>query len=348
MTDLVVFLAILAKSATGQKLSVYTSLVHGPRRGGELEGPEEFHLVLLDNGRIEQIAGPLREALSCLRCGACLNVCPVYRQIGGHAYGYTYPGPDRHSPDRDARRAGVGEGPRPRLVALRRVRGRLSGADRHSPHADRAAPRGGRATHRALAGARGLRRLRLAAATPCALPAVGADRAPAAAAVRARRPHPAAAACSSATGRARATCRSSRRAPSRSAGPSWSAGGDEPRPSSWGGSAPRWRRTPGLFPATPSVRPARPRERLDVLRRELSERWPESLARFRPRVRARGRRVPPRGPRRGGAGRHRGASRASVRCGRSCPGIPMPCGLDLAGPLSGRGLQVDARCRAGR
>ena len=93
MTDLAVFLAILAKSATGQKLSVYTSLVNGPRRGGELEGPEEFHLVLLDNGRIGQIAGPLREALSCLRCGACLNVCPVYRQIGGHAYGYTYPGP---------------------------------------------------------------------------------------------------------------------------------------------------------------------------------------------------------------------------------------------------------------
>ena len=93
MTDLAVFLSILAKSATGQKLSVYTSLVNGPRRGGELEGPEEFHLVLLDNGRIRQIAGPLRESLFCLRCGACLNVCPVYRQIGGHAYGYTYPGP---------------------------------------------------------------------------------------------------------------------------------------------------------------------------------------------------------------------------------------------------------------
>ena len=92
-TDLMVFLAILAKSATGQKLSVYTSMVQGPRRAGELEGPDEFHLVLLDGGRIAQIGGPLREALSCLRCGACLNVCPVYRQIGGHAYGYTYPGP---------------------------------------------------------------------------------------------------------------------------------------------------------------------------------------------------------------------------------------------------------------
>ena len=93
MTDLAVFLAILAKSATGQKLSVYTTLVRGPRTAAELEGPDEFHLVLLDNGRIAQIGGTLREALSCLRCGACLNVCPVYRSIGGHAYGHTYPGP---------------------------------------------------------------------------------------------------------------------------------------------------------------------------------------------------------------------------------------------------------------
>jgi L-lactate dehydrogenase complex protein LldF len=93
MTDLAVCLAILAKSATGQKLSVYTTLVRGPRKPEELEGPDEFHLVLLDNGRIDQIGGTLREALYCLRCGACLNVCPVYRSIGGHAYGHTYPGP---------------------------------------------------------------------------------------------------------------------------------------------------------------------------------------------------------------------------------------------------------------
>ncbi|MDP2625811.1 MAG: lactate utilization protein B, partial [Candidatus Rokubacteria bacterium] len=93
MTDLMLFLAILARSATGQKLSVYTTLVRGPRHPEELEGPEEFHLILLDNGRSAQIAGKLREALYCLRCGACLNVCPVYRQIGGHAYGHTYPGP---------------------------------------------------------------------------------------------------------------------------------------------------------------------------------------------------------------------------------------------------------------
>jgi L-lactate dehydrogenase complex protein LldF len=93
LTDLMVFLSILARSATGQKLSVYTTLVQGPRGTGELEGPDELHLVLLDNGRIRELAGPLREALFCLRCGACLNVCPVYRQIGGHAYGGTYSGP---------------------------------------------------------------------------------------------------------------------------------------------------------------------------------------------------------------------------------------------------------------
>jgi L-lactate dehydrogenase complex protein LldF len=93
MTDLMIFLSILARSATGQKLSSYTTLVRGPRQPGEVEGPEELHLILMDNGRMRQVAGTLREALYCLRCGACLNVCPVYRQIGGHAYGYTYPGP---------------------------------------------------------------------------------------------------------------------------------------------------------------------------------------------------------------------------------------------------------------
>jgi len=93
LTDLVVFLQLLPRSATGQKLTTYTNLIRGPRRPGEADGPEELHLVVLDNGRVAQLAGPLREALHCLRCGACLNVCPVYRQIGGHAYGHTYPGP---------------------------------------------------------------------------------------------------------------------------------------------------------------------------------------------------------------------------------------------------------------
>jgi L-lactate dehydrogenase complex protein LldF len=93
LADLMVFLQVLPRAATGQKLSVYTNLVQGPRRPGEADGPDELHLVVMDGGRVRALGGPLRDALSCLRCGACLNVCPVFRQIGGHAYGHTYPGP---------------------------------------------------------------------------------------------------------------------------------------------------------------------------------------------------------------------------------------------------------------
>jgi L-lactate dehydrogenase complex protein LldF len=93
MADLPVFLKVLARGATGQKLSIYTSVISGARREGELDGPAEFHLVLLDNGRTRILGGPLRESLFCIRCGACLNVCPIYRNIGGHAYGGVYAGP---------------------------------------------------------------------------------------------------------------------------------------------------------------------------------------------------------------------------------------------------------------
>jgi L-lactate dehydrogenase complex protein LldF len=91
--DLPVFLKLLARAATGQTLSIYTSLITGPRRPGERDGPEEFHLVLLDNGRSRVLGTPFRESLQCIRCGACLNACPVYRRIGGHAYGGVYSGP---------------------------------------------------------------------------------------------------------------------------------------------------------------------------------------------------------------------------------------------------------------
>lgn len=87
------FLKVLARAATGQKLSVYTSIITGPRREGESDGPEEFHLVILDNGRSRILGGPLRESLFCIRCGACLNACPIYRKVGGHAYGGVYSGP---------------------------------------------------------------------------------------------------------------------------------------------------------------------------------------------------------------------------------------------------------------
>jgi len=94
LSSLAVFLRILARSATGQKMSSYVSLLSGPRRSHEEDGPEAFHLVILDNGRSRLLADPaLREALHCIRCGACLNVCPVYRRSGGHAYGWVYPGP---------------------------------------------------------------------------------------------------------------------------------------------------------------------------------------------------------------------------------------------------------------
>jgi L-lactate dehydrogenase complex protein LldF len=93
LRDLPVFLKLLARGATGQTLSVYTTMITGPRRPGELDGPEAFHLVILDNGRSKILGSPFRESLQCIRCGACLNACPVYRRIGGHAYGGVYAGP---------------------------------------------------------------------------------------------------------------------------------------------------------------------------------------------------------------------------------------------------------------
>jgi L-lactate dehydrogenase complex protein LldF len=94
LADLAVFLRILARSASGQKMSSYVSFITGARREGESDGASEFHLVLLDNGRTRILADEeKRESLYCLRCGACLNVCPVYQKIGGHAYGSVYSGP---------------------------------------------------------------------------------------------------------------------------------------------------------------------------------------------------------------------------------------------------------------
>ena len=84
---------LLARSASGQPLSSYTSITTGPRRPGEADGPDELHVVILDNGRSDLLAGEFHEMLGCIRCGACLNVCPVFRQTGGHAYGWVYSGP---------------------------------------------------------------------------------------------------------------------------------------------------------------------------------------------------------------------------------------------------------------
>ena len=90
--DLSVFVQLL-EERTGQKITVYTNFVTGPRGEGELDGAEEMHLILMDNGRSKLLGTEFEEALYCIRCGSCLNVCPVYRQTGGHAYGSTYSGP---------------------------------------------------------------------------------------------------------------------------------------------------------------------------------------------------------------------------------------------------------------
>lgn len=92
--DLATFLKLLGRSGTGQPLTVYTSLLSGPRRPGEIDGPDEFYVLLLDNGRTRLLADRRkRQSLYCIRCGACLNHCPVYRKIGGHSYPWVYSGP---------------------------------------------------------------------------------------------------------------------------------------------------------------------------------------------------------------------------------------------------------------
>jgi L-lactate dehydrogenase complex protein LldF len=91
--ELDLLLALLTRSATGQRLTSYTNVITGPRGVGEVDGPRELHVVILDNGRAELLGSEHHDMLTCIRCGACLNVCPVYRQVGGHAYGWVYPGP---------------------------------------------------------------------------------------------------------------------------------------------------------------------------------------------------------------------------------------------------------------
>jgi L-lactate dehydrogenase complex protein LldF len=94
MEDLALFLPMLATMGTGQSLTCYNTLYGGPRQPGESDGPEEWHIVLLDNHRTELLAdAEQRDALHCIRCGACLNVCPIFRNVGGHTYGTTYSGP---------------------------------------------------------------------------------------------------------------------------------------------------------------------------------------------------------------------------------------------------------------
>ncbi len=91
--DMCVLLRLLGRSATGQEMSSYTTLSTGSKREGDLDGPEQYHVILVDNGRSHMLGGEFREMLRCIRCGACLNHCPVYGSVGGHSYGWVYPGP---------------------------------------------------------------------------------------------------------------------------------------------------------------------------------------------------------------------------------------------------------------
>jgi L-lactate dehydrogenase complex protein LldF len=93
LEDLATLLRVLARSATGQEWSSYTTFNTGPKRPGDLDGPEQYHVVLLDNGRSSVLGTEFQDMLRCIRCGACMNHCPVYGAIGGHAYGWVYPGP---------------------------------------------------------------------------------------------------------------------------------------------------------------------------------------------------------------------------------------------------------------
>ena len=93
LEDAAQLLRVLARSATGQDASVYTTLSTGPRRPGDPDGPSAYHVVILDNGRSSMLGGEFEDMLRCIRCGACMNHCPVYQAIGGHAYGWVYPGP---------------------------------------------------------------------------------------------------------------------------------------------------------------------------------------------------------------------------------------------------------------
>ena len=170
LEDVSQLLRVLARSATGQEMSVYTTFSTGPRRRDDADGPENYHVVILDNGRSAMLGTSFEEMLRCIRCGACMNHCPVYHAVGGHAYGWVYPGPMGAvlTPIADRRRQGGP--PAQRLDLLRALRERVPGAD---PAAEAHAPLA-RAGIRAApdAGDRALRpeALGLLRQAPCPLP----------------------------------------------------------------------------------------------------------------------------------------------------------------------------------
>ena len=127
--DCTSLLRVLARSATGQDFSVYTTFSTGARRPGDLDGPDEYHVVLVDNGRSAMLGTEFQEMLRCIRCAACMNHCPVYGAVGGHAYGWVYPGPMGAVLTPALIGVDAGRTSAERLHLLRQVRERLPGED---------------------------------------------------------------------------------------------------------------------------------------------------------------------------------------------------------------------------
>ncbi len=161
LEDAMTLLRVLPRSATGQELSVYVTFSTGPRRQTDPDGPKAFHVVLLDNGRSAYLGGPMQEMLRCIRCGACMDHCPVYHAVGGHAYGWVYPGPIGAILTSGPGRRRERETPAQRILALRPVRIRLPGAHPDSEAAPPLARGGVHAGHHAGHPALGPRRLGL-------------------------------------------------------------------------------------------------------------------------------------------------------------------------------------------
>ena len=129
LEDAATLLRLLARSATGQEFSSYTTISTGPRRPGDLDGPEQYHVVLLDNGRTDMLGSEFQDMLRCIRCSACINHCPVYAAVGGHAYGWVYPGPMGAVLTPALVGIARGRAPAERLDLLRPLRERLPGQD---------------------------------------------------------------------------------------------------------------------------------------------------------------------------------------------------------------------------
>ena len=166
LADLALFLPMLATAGAGQALTGYNSMYGGPRQPGECDGPEEYHVVLLDNDRTHLLAdAEQRDALHCIRCGACLNVCPIYRNVGGHTYGTTYSGPIGSVITPASPRPPAVETPLPGLIPLRRLHGGLP-CENRSPSPPPPEPPQRRLGQARLVGALRLPRIRLPRIAP--------------------------------------------------------------------------------------------------------------------------------------------------------------------------------------